>query len=189
MSSTSIAMTTTLRQRAAKSSPEAIVTDEGRKTDQLLDSHTRYVTTYAFFVHSRSSGQLKLLNRWEFGGPWGVTAMMIGFPMLMYYLWICLWFIDGRLVVPTSVDRIRPFIQEMWAHIRDVSFSPLGPYVANTIVSPGFLRIGCQPEPLRVEGLFRSHFLRTLSCMGHARVYARRLARAIPWIQDSHVQL
>ncbi|KAH9995131.1 ERG4/ERG24 ergosterol biosynthesis protein [Russula vinacea] len=83
----------TLRHRAANSSPEAIVTDEGRKTDKFLDSHTR----------------------WEFGGPWGVTAMMVGFPMLMYYLWICLWFYDGRLVVPTSVERL----QEMWAHIRD----------------------------------------------------------------------
>jgi Delta24(24(1))-sterol reductase len=61
------------------------------------------------------------LSRWEFGGPWGVTAMMIGFPMLMYYLWICLWFYDGQLVIPTSVEGIQPFIHEMWTHIRDVS--------------------------------------------------------------------
>jgi delta24(24(1))-sterol reductase len=47
--------------------------------------------------------------------------MMVGFPMLMYYLWICLWFYDGRLVVPTSVERL----QEMWTHIRDVSSPPL----------------------------------------------------------------
>jgi delta24(24(1))-sterol reductase len=51
--------------------------------------------------------------------------MMVGFPMLMYYLWICLWFYDGRLVVPTSVEGIKPFIQDMWAHIRDVSSPPL----------------------------------------------------------------
>jgi Delta24(24(1))-sterol reductase len=71
---------------------------------------TRFAQTY-----------LKLLMRWEFGGPWGVTAMMIGFPMLMYYLWICLWFYDGRLVFPTSDEGIGPFINKMWAHIRDVS--------------------------------------------------------------------
>jgi len=47
--------------------------------------------------------------------------MMVGFPMLMYYLWICLWFYDGRLVAPTSVDGIKPFINDMWTHIRDVS--------------------------------------------------------------------
>ena len=62
--------------------------------------------------------------RWEFGGPWGVTAMMIGFPMLMYYLWICLWFYDGQLVLPTSVAGIKPFINQMWTHIRDVSSPP-----------------------------------------------------------------
>ena len=26
---------------------------------------------------------------YEFGGPIGVTAMMLGFPALMYYMWIC----------------------------------------------------------------------------------------------------
>jgi delta24(24(1))-sterol reductase len=60
--------------------------------------------------------------RYEFGGPWGVTAMMMGFPMLMYYLWICLWFYDGKLVGPSSLDDIQPFFQRMWIHVRDVSF-------------------------------------------------------------------
>ena len=77
---------------------------------------------YPTFLNSPFLPTQKLLARWEFGGPWGVTAMMVGFPMLMYYLWICLWFYDGRLVVPTSVE----VIQEMWAHIRDVSSSPFG---------------------------------------------------------------
>ena len=60
-------------------------------------------------------------SRWEFGGPWGVTAMMVGFPILMYYLWICLWFYDGQLVFPTSIEGIKPFLNEMWAHVRHVS--------------------------------------------------------------------
>nr|CAG8561279.1 1099_t:CDS:2 [Entrophospora candida] len=38
----------------------------------------------------------------EFGGPWGVTAMMIGFPILMYYLWGCLQFNRGRLESPLN---------------------------------------------------------------------------------------
>ncbi|KAI9440746.1 ergosterol biosynthesis ERG4/ERG24 [Lactarius indigo] len=85
-----------LRQRIPGGSTEVTVTDEGRKTDKLLDSHTR-----------------------QFGGPWGVTAMMVGFPMLMYYLWICLWFYDGQLVFPTSIGGIKPFLNQMWAHVRD----------------------------------------------------------------------
>ncbi|EPQ56334.1 ERG4/ERG24 ergosterol biosynthesis protein [Gloeophyllum trabeum ATCC 11539] len=80
-----------------KLGPKNVPTEEGRKKDELLDKHDKY----------------------EFGGPWGVTAMMIGFPMLMYYLWICLWFYDGQIVYPHSVDEIKPFLLEMWAHVRD----------------------------------------------------------------------
>ncbi|THH17795.1 hypothetical protein EW146_g3095 [Bondarzewia mesenterica] len=76
---------------------QVTTTDEGRKADERLDKHDTY----------------------EFGGPWGVTAMMIGFPSLMYYLWICLWFHDGQLVFPKAGNEIQPFLVEMWAHVRD----------------------------------------------------------------------
>ena len=57
---------------------------------------------------------------YEFGGPWGVTAMMVFFPILMYYLWICLWFYDGQLVRPSDVDDIVPFAWRMWEHVAKV---------------------------------------------------------------------
>ncbi len=60
------------------------------------------------------------LARYEFGGPWGVSAMMVGFPLLMYYLWICLWYYDGQLVRPTSIEDIRPFLIQMWTHVKTV---------------------------------------------------------------------
>jgi Delta24(24(1))-sterol reductase len=47
--------------------------------------------------------------------------MMIGFPALMYYLWICLWFYDGWFTHPTSVDDIVPWLGRMWEHISVVS--------------------------------------------------------------------
>jgi delta24(24(1))-sterol reductase len=46
---------------------------------------------------------------------------MTGFPILMYYLWICLWFYDGKLVHPNSVDDVKPFLGRMWGHIVKVS--------------------------------------------------------------------
>ena len=46
---------------------------------------------------------------------------MTGFPILMYYLWICLWFYDGKLVYPTSAHDIQPFLLRMWEHVRKVS--------------------------------------------------------------------
>ncbi|RHZ89873.1 hypothetical protein Glove_9g108 [Diversispora epigaea] len=45
----------------------------------------------------------------EFGGPWGVTAIMFGFPTLMFYLWGCLQFYHGHL--------ISPFNMELWSQI------------------------------------------------------------------------
>ena len=50
---------------------------------------------------------------------------MTGFPILMYYLWICLWFYDGKLVHPTSTEDIKPFLARMWGHIVKVRFVPL----------------------------------------------------------------
>ncbi|KAI4523276.1 ERG4/ERG24 ergosterol biosynthesis protein [Schizophyllum commune Loenen D] len=75
--------------------PKLVVTAEGKKLDERLDQHENY----------------------EFGGPFGVLAIMTGFPLLMYYLWICLWFYDGKLVHPTSVDDIGPFLHQMWTHV------------------------------------------------------------------------
>ncbi len=48
---------------------------------------------------------------------------MTGFPVLMYYLWICLWFYDGKLVHPTSVEDFKPFLLRMWDHVRVVCFN------------------------------------------------------------------
>ncbi|KAJ2934800.1 hypothetical protein H1R20_g2263, partial [Candolleomyces eurysporus] len=85
-----------LRQRKPLNEPAgSYVTEHGREMDKKLEQHETY----------------------EFGGPWGVAAIMTGFPILMYYLWICLWFYDGKLVYPTSTEDIKPFLARMWGHI------------------------------------------------------------------------
>src|SRR3954470_847117 len=50
----------------------------------------------------------------EFGGPWGVTAMMIGFPLLMFYLYGCLQFYRGKLVSPLEGELWSQIIKEAW---------------------------------------------------------------------------
>ncbi|KAJ9096769.1 hypothetical protein QFC21_005039 [Naganishia friedmannii] len=84
-------------------------TEHGRKMDKKLDEHFG----------------------WEFGGPWGVSAMMLGFPVLMCkpstnynnllsrltkirsqlglikcldYLWICLWHYHGAFARPSNLS-------------------------------------------------------------------------------------
>ena len=63
---------------------------------------------------------------------------MTGFPILMYYLWICLWFYDGKLVFPTSADNIIPFVWRMWEHVRVVRLLSY-PEIAN------LRAVGCLP--------------------------------------------
>ncbi|GJE98272.1 ERG4/ERG24 ergosterol biosynthesis protein [Phanerochaete sordida] len=96
---------TSLSARDVEAHPDygtrAIPSEDGKKIDKLLDSHTEY----------------------EFGGPVGVVGIMAGFPILMYYLWICLVFYDGQLVFPHSLDDVGPFFGRMWEHIR-VDASP-----------------------------------------------------------------
>lgn len=50
-------------------------------------------------------------GHFEFCGPWGVSLMMIGFPLLMYYMWIGSTFYGGHFPTPrpeqSSVDFIR----------------------------------------------------------------------------------
>ncbi|CAO1613069.1 unnamed protein product [Parajaminaea phylloscopi] len=80
--------------------PGIVISEQGRVTDKKLDQH----------------------DDWEFGGPWGVTAMMVFFPLLMYYLWICLWFYDGQIIVPKSIDQIGPFFAKLGNHIYEDAF-------------------------------------------------------------------
>ncbi|OAV97665.1 hypothetical protein PTTG_01138 [Puccinia triticina 1-1 BBBD Race 1] len=42
-------------------------------------------------------------THYEFGGPWGSLGLMILFPCLMYYFFICLWCYDGKLSRPDSL--------------------------------------------------------------------------------------
>ncbi|KAL7416547.1 ERG4/ERG24 ergosterol biosynthesis protein [Mrakia frigida] len=61
-------------------------------------------------------------SHWEFGGPVGVTAMMTGFPCLMFYLWTCLWFYQGRFIRPESIEDIRPFLNRIGNHIYEDAY-------------------------------------------------------------------
>lgn len=80
--------------------PGIVISEKGRDRDKAMDQHHEY----------------------EFGGPWGVTAMITLFPVLMYYLWICLWFYEGHLVHPTSFQDIVPFFQRMFHHVYEDAF-------------------------------------------------------------------
>lgn len=44
--------------------------------------------------------------KYEFGGPWGTGAMMLGFPAFIYWLWLSLTFNHGQPFIPNSPTTI-----------------------------------------------------------------------------------
>ncbi|KAK2735301.1 C-24(28) sterol reductase [Myotisia sp. PD_48] len=50
---------------------------------------------------------------YEFGGPPGVLAMMVGFPCLMYYMWIGATYYDGRLPLPADGQSGGGFVRHL----------------------------------------------------------------------------
>ncbi|KAG7902575.1 hypothetical protein KL935_001483 [Ogataea polymorpha] len=62
---------------------------------------------------------------WEFGGPPGVVAMMLGFPSLMYYMWISARFYHGSPAWPADGQSWAQFLGEMANYVR--SYASPGP--------------------------------------------------------------
>lgn len=59
-------------------------------------------------------------GHFDFGGSFGTAAMMIFFPMLMYYLWICSTFYGGKLQSRKGSETWLAFADRMVAHVTKV---------------------------------------------------------------------
>lgn len=53
---------------------------------------------------------------YEFGGPAGVSSMMIGFPLLMWYLFVSFKYYDSQLALPSSDQSIADFVKQLAAY-------------------------------------------------------------------------
>ena len=52
-------------------------------------------------------------GHFEFGGQPGVLAMMIGFPLLMYYMWIGATYYDGKFPMPAKDESFTEFVRHL----------------------------------------------------------------------------
>lgn len=62
-------------------------------------------------------------HEYEFGGPVGTAAMMVGFPALMYYLYICLVVFDGWPQYPLALGDVVPFLSRFYQLAKKVCIS------------------------------------------------------------------
>lgn len=61
-------------------------------------------------------------GHFEFGGSWGVSAMMVVFPLLMWYMWIGATYYDGRLPLPGQDQSTGDFFVHLARLVRDGAF-------------------------------------------------------------------
>ena len=59
-------------------------------------------------------------GHFEFGGTFGTAAMMLVFPILMYYLWVCSTFYGGSLQLKRGSETWLAFVDRIVAHITKV---------------------------------------------------------------------
>ncbi|KAK1138621.1 C-24(28) sterol reductase [Aspergillus melleus] len=71
----------------------------------------------------------------EFGGPAGVGAMMLGFPLLMYYMYIGAIFYDGRPPTPKTDETFSEFL----AHLFDLAYTHTFPHRRAWVIYWAFL--------------------------------------------------
>jgi delta24(24(1))-sterol reductase len=55
-------------------------------------------------------------DEFEFGGSFGAASLMIGFPLLMWYMWIGATYYDGQLPTPEPQQSLDDFFQHL-AHL------------------------------------------------------------------------
>ena len=83
----------------------------------------------------RKDSRIDDTGHFEFGGSWGVMAMMICFPLLMWYMWIGATYYDGHLPRPKQGETILQFI----TYLADLVYGGAFPTVKAWIMYWGFL--------------------------------------------------
>ncbi|CCJ30185.1 unnamed protein product [Pneumocystis jirovecii] len=119
---------TALRQQSPK-------TSRSRRPFKV-DIETQRVTRSTSRARQRSL-EMDMFQYYEFGGPIGVAFIMLFFPCLMYYMWICSAFYDSQLVWRTKGESYWGFLCRMVGHVVEGAF----PHVRAWIIYWAFLLV------------------------------------------------
>ena len=68
--------------------------------------------------------KVDLSGEYEFGGPWFVALMMVGFPVLMWYMWIGATFYNGGFPTPAAGQSLGDFA----AHLANLVYTGAFPH-------------------------------------------------------------
>src|SRR5947209_4409913 len=85
----------------------------------LIDQLFNFAAAGESAMANREHPKTQAKQKWEFGGPIGVAAIMLVSHLLIYYLWISITYGRGGVVRPESLADVGPFLQRMWGHIAE----------------------------------------------------------------------
>ncbi|KAK9472679.1 ergosterol biosynthesis ERG4/ERG24 [Dipodascopsis tothii] len=71
------------------------------------------------------AAEADVFTGYDFGGPIGVSLMMTGFPLLMWYLWICATYYGGHLATPVAGESLKDFALRLYGHWYEGAFPEL----------------------------------------------------------------
>lgn len=103
---------------------EPPATSKQRKTNGTAES-TRGSKHRAKSLGTVQDPKVDNIGHFEFGGSWGVGAMMIGFPLLMWYMWIGATYYDGQLPTREKNQNMVQFIVAMGNLVYNGAFPSL----------------------------------------------------------------
>lgn len=97
------------------------------ETEVLYDTKAQGADTGKSYHLNPSAGSQKKheiddSNHFEFGGSFGAAGLMIGFPLLMWYMWIGATYYDGKLPLPTDGQTWADFGHHLLALVQDGAF-------------------------------------------------------------------
>ncbi|OLL26063.1 Delta(24(24(1)))-sterol reductase [Neolecta irregularis DAH-3] len=78
---------------------------------------------------ANSAGAINRSNHFEFGGPWGCAALMVTFPMLMYYLWISAAVYRGSFARPYSDESLLTFARRLIGYVSQSAWPHRGAWI------------------------------------------------------------
>ncbi|EEH45932.1 uncharacterized protein PADG_02082 [Paracoccidioides brasiliensis Pb18] len=89
--------------------------------DTSVDSHANG-NSVATATAAPKSYKIDDSGHFEFGGSLGCLIMMIGFPLLMYYMWIGATYYDGQLPLPEEGQSAKDFSIHLFNLTREGAF-------------------------------------------------------------------
>ena len=132
---------------------KSVITANNAQVDKSIKEHI------ACSWESGMDHKVDYSGHFEFGGSLGSLALMIGFPLLMYYMWIGATYYDGKLPLPLNNQSLADFGKHMLHLVYTGAFPHLRAWriywvyyifeAACYLYMPGFT---CYSKPLPHEG-------------------------------------